>query len=327
MNVITDILTQEKLNLKTTKSFCLSQRQVRVKNLRSPFFYVGDKFKILDQILPYFPDNIETFIEPFVGGGSVFLNVYAENYVLNDIDSYLVKLHKFLVTQSYNETDFFNKLVEIIDNYALSKSYLKDIVPDELKKEFKKTYYARFNKNGYLNLRNHFNKNKDDLFSLYILLIYGFNRTLRFNSFGDFNLPVGNVDFNKNVFNALINYFNCVRENDVEFFNMDFQDFIVKAKPTSKDFIYLDPPYLITFSEYNKLWNEDSEIRLIKLLDELDAKNIKFAVSNILWHRKKYNGTFNEWAQKYNIIRIKSNYISYHDNTEKDSFEVLVKNY
>ena len=50
---------------------------------------------------------------------------------------------------------------------------------------------------------------------------------------------------------------------------MDFQDFIEKVQPTSKDLVYLDPPYLITFSEYNKLWNEDSEIRLINYLDEL----------------------------------------------------------
>ena len=35
----------------------------------------------------------------------------------------------------------------------------------------------------------------------------------------------------------------------------------------------------------------------------------------------------NEWAKKYNIVKIKSNYISYHDNTKKDSIEVLVKNY
>jgi DNA adenine methylase len=46
-----------------------------------------------------------------------------------------------------------------------------------------------------------------------------------------------------------------------------------------------------------------------------------------LWHRQRYNGIFNEWAQKYNIVRVKSNYISFHDNTEKDSIEVLVKNY
>lgn len=49
-----------------------------------------------------------------------------------------------------------------------------------------------------------FNSNKNELIKLYLLLIYGFNRMLRFNRNGDFNLPVGNVDFNNNVVNALI---------------------------------------------------------------------------------------------------------------------------
>jgi len=162
---------------------------------------------------------------------------------------------------------------------------------------------------------------------LYMLLIYGFNRMLRFNAKGDFNLPVGNVDFNKNVVDALNSYFDYVKDKNIQLFNMDFQDFIEKVQPTSKDLVYLDPPYLITFSEYNKLWNEDSEIRLINYLDELNARGIRFAVSNVLWHRKRYNGTFNMWAQKYNIVKIKSNYISFNDNTEKDTYEVLVKNY
>ena len=108
---------------------------------------------------------------------------------------------------------------------------------------------------------------------------------------------------------------------------MDYEKFIKKVTPTSNDFVYLDPPYLITNSEYNKLWNEESEIRMIELLDQLNKKGIKFAVSNVLYHRKKFNGMFNEWAKKYNIIEIESNYINYHDNTKKDSLEVLVKNY
>ena len=165
------------------------------------------------------------------------------------------------------------------------------------------------------------------MMQLYMLLIYGFNRMLRFNSKGDFNLPVGNVDFNANVVNALNGYFEYVSEKDINLYNMDFQDFILRIEPTKDDFVYLDPPYLITFSEYNKLWNEDNEKRLIRLLDELNDRGVRFAVSNILWHKKRYNAEFNYWAQKYNIVNIESNYISYHDNTEKNSIEVLVKNY
>lgn len=200
-------------------------------------------------------------------------------------------------------------------------------IPKEYRKEFVKTYFAKYNKEAYIKMRSDFNENKDDMMLLYMLLIYGFNRMLRFNSKGDFNLPVGNVDFNQNVVAALDSYFEYVADKDIELFNMDFQDFIEKIQPTPNDLVYLDPPYLITFSEYNKLWNEDSEIRLIDYLDELDSRGIRFAVSNVLWHRKRYNGTFNEWAQKYNVVKIKSNYISFNDNTEKDTYEVLVKNY
>ena len=39
---------------------------------RSPFFYVGDKFKLLPQLKENFPKTIDRFIEPFCGGGSFF---------------------------------------------------------------------------------------------------------------------------------------------------------------------------------------------------------------------------------------------------------------
>lgn len=294
---------------------------------RSPFFYVGDKFKLLSQLRENFPKDIERLVEPFCGGGSVFLNTPAKEYVLNDIDNNMVALHKFLIAYSKNETEFWTNVEKIINQYHLSATYKGTVIPQELRTEFPKTYFAKYNKEAYTALRSDYNAHKDDLMRLYMLLIYGFNRMLRFNAKGDFNLPVGNVDFNDNVVKALTSYFNYVRDKKIQFYSMDFEEFLNSLELTEKDFVYLDPPYLITFSEYNKLWDEDSEMRLIKVLDELNERGIRFAVSNVLWHRKKYNGTFNLWAQKYNIVRVKSNYISFNDNTDKDTYEVLVKNY
>jgi DNA adenine methylase len=294
---------------------------------RSPFFYVGDKYKLISQLKANFPENIDRFIEPFCGGGSVFLNTSANQYLLNDIDSYMIKLHDFLIESSCKQQKFWNDLKFSIEKYNLSATFMGRDVPPEYREKFVKTYFARYNKEAYIEMRNDFNKKKDNMMLLYLLLIYGFNRTLRFNLKGDFNIPVGNVDFNKNVVNALDSYFEYVTGKDISLFNMDFQDFVEIVEPTSQDFVYLDPPYLITFSEYNKLWKEDSEMRLIDFLDRLNSRNIRFAVSNVLWHRKRYNGTFNEWAQKYNIVKIRSNYISFNDNTEKNTCEVLVKNY
>ncbi|MDE7196636.1 MAG: DNA adenine methylase, partial [Helicobacter sp.] len=72
------------------------------KTIRSPFFYVGDKYKLMPQLKRYFPKHIETYIEPFVGGGSSFLNIQAQNYILNDANSYIISLHKFLQDNAQN---------------------------------------------------------------------------------------------------------------------------------------------------------------------------------------------------------------------------------
>lgn len=301
--------------------------QVTESIRRSPFFYVGDKYKLIPQLKEHFPTDIDRFIEPFCGGGSVFLNVEAERYIANDIDSYVMALHKLLLTYSNDVNAFWNKLNNIIECYDLSASFLGRTVPEVYKENFVKTYYAKYNKTSYMKLRADFNENKSDILKLYVLLIYGFNRMLRFNSNGDFNIPVGNVDFNQNVVNALNSYFEYVYDKDIYFFNFDFEEFLFRIKPTGDDFIYLDPPYLISFSEYNKLWNEGEEYRLLHCLDELNNRNVRFAVSNIILHKNMYNKIFDAWSQKYNVIDITSNYISFHDNTQKGSYEVLVTNY
>lgn len=62
----------------------------------------------------------------------------------------------------------------------------------------------------------------------------------------------------------------------------------------------LDPPYLISFSEYNKIWNEEKELELLNFLDELNKKNIKFAISNITAYKWRKNEIFLNWMK--NII-------------------------
>lgn len=298
------------------------------KIYRSPLFYVGDKFKLIKEIKPYFPQNINRFIEPFVGGGSVFLNISAEEYFLNDINKNVFNLHKFLSKQAKNPLTFLSRIENIIDDYDLSKSFREDKVPIELKMEWKKTYYAKYNKVGFERLKKDYNKDEGtDHFKLYLLLIYGFNRMLRFNSNGEYNLPVGNVDFNKNVINALNDYFHLAGCKKLNWHNLDYKRFMNVIKYKENDFIYFDPPYLITFSEYNKLWNEENEIELLKLLDDLNEKNIKWAISNVTEYKGKVNKIFLEWSQKYHSYPIKSNYISYHDNSIKKFSEVLVINY
>jgi DNA adenine methylase len=302
--------------------------KINKKMKRSPLFYVGDKYKLMKQLVDLFPNKINNFYEPFTGGGTVFLNIDAKRYFLNDIDNHLVNIHKFLIDSSNDIDSFFASIEKVIKKYKLSHSYNADIVPESLKKEFKKTYYARFNKEGYEKLRTHVNKNKkNDPLVLYILLIYGFNRMLRFNGGGKFNLPVGNVDFNKNVVSALNNYFDFVKDKKIKFTSQDFRKYFEKKKIEKDDFVYIDPPYLITFSEYNKKWNEEEEVELLELIDNLNKDGIKFALSNVTHYKGRKNDLLIKWMKKYKVHKIKSNYISYHNNTKKDIAEVLITNY
>ncbi|MCL5667360.1 MAG: Dam family site-specific DNA-(adenine-N6)-methyltransferase [Patescibacteria group bacterium] len=295
---------------------------------RSPLFYVGDKFKLLKQLLSLFPKEINNFYEPFVGGGSVFLNTQAKKYFLNDNDKNLINIHTFLIKSSKNPTSFFKQVEKIIYKYNLSRSYKEDVIPSSLKKQWVKTYFARFNKEGYDKLRTLVNKNKkNNPLILYILLIYGFNRMLRFNGGGRFNLPVGNVDFNKNVVKALNGYFNFVKNKNIKITTQDFKQFFKGKGFKKNDFVYLDPPYLITASEYNKNWSEQSEVELLKELDALNSKGIKFALSNVTYYNGIKNKLLIEWMKKYKIHKIESNYINYHNNTKKQISEVLVTNY
>lgn len=295
---------------------------------RSPLFYVGDKYKLIREIKTRFPEGINRLIEPFVGGGSVMLNVEADGYLLNDIDSYVIAIHRMLCGFIGHEEEFFNQFFAMVKQYGLSLSYAGRTAPEEMKREFPKTYYAKYNKEAYTRLKCDFNNGgKEDFMRLYMLLIYGFNRMLRFNGKGDFNLPVGDVDFNQNTRDALDDYFRLLANKQVEWHNLDFREFLGGIDYQEGDLVYLDPPYLITFSEYNKLWNDETEHDLLLLLDELNARGVHFAISNVTHYKGKINEAFLEWSAHYTSYPIKSNYISFNDNTIKCFNEVLITNY
>ena len=150
---------------------------------------------------------------------------------------------------------------------------------------------------------------------------------LRFNGGGKFNLPVGNVDFNKNVVNALNGYFDFVQDKKMTLSSKDFRAYFANRKYSKNDFVYLDPPYLITASEYNKRWDQKAEADLLEMIDDLDKKGVKFALSNVTHYNESKNDLLIDWMKKYKTHKIESNYISYHNNGKKQIKEVLITNY
>lgn len=136
---------------------------------------------------------------------------------------------------------------------------------------------SRVNKEPYLRLRRDFNavRTEDDEYfiMLYVLIVYSFNNQIRFNRKGEFNLPVGKRDFNRKLQKKLAAFIDRLQTRDCLFSWEDFRSFDISAL-TPADFVYIDPPYLITCATYNERdgWNEERERELLAFMDRLHER-------------------------------------------------------
>ena len=64
----------------------MRQSLISPNRIQSPLNYTGGKFRLLPQIQPLFPANIDVLVDLFCGGGNVGINTPAERIVLNDSD-------------------------------------------------------------------------------------------------------------------------------------------------------------------------------------------------------------------------------------------------
>ena len=282
----------------------------RRKFLKSPLNYIGGKYKLLPQLIEFFPEKINTFVDLFSGGFNVGINVDCNKVICNDMNTFIIDLYKELYSKPIDET--LNKITGRINEYGLSK---------ENEEAFKK-------------FRDYYNKTKEPI-DLYTLSCYSFNYQFRFNNNKEYNNPFGRnrSQFSDNMKSNLILFTEKLKSMNVEFLSEPF-DKVDLSKLNSEDFVYCDPPYLITTGSYNdgnrgfKDWKEEEEIQLYKVLDELNKRKVKFALSNVIEHKGKENVLLKEWSKKYKTIYLTSDYSNSSYNTKRDkSIEVLIINY
>ena len=283
--------------------------------LCSPMNYIGGKYKLLPQILPLFPKRIRTFIDLFCGGANVGMNVKSKKVVFNDNLSYLIDLYRAF--QTIPKAEILQHIENRISDLALSMT----------------------NEKGYLTLRNLYNSQRNPL-DLFVLTAYSFNHQIRFNNSHLFNNPFGRnrSSFNNRMRSNLIDFLDKLSVSDVSFSCGNFDGFDL-SELTEEDFLYCDPPYLITTGTYNdgkrgfSGWNEGEERKLLSLLKTVDENGLRFALSNVLIHKGKTNDILIEWVNenKYNVFHLNKDYSNsnYHtiDRGKTASDEVLITNY
>ena len=89
--------------------------------IKSPLNYTGNKYRIMDQIRKYFPENIECMIDLFCGGATVGLNTNAKKVIFVDSNERIINLLIFLSKQDFD--GFIKECENVIDKYGLSYSF------------------------------------------------------------------------------------------------------------------------------------------------------------------------------------------------------------
>ncbi|MFL2124416.1 Dam family site-specific DNA-(adenine-N6)-methyltransferase [Marinilactibacillus psychrotolerans] len=308
------------------------KQNTKKKHAKSPLNYTGGKYKLLDKLYNVFPEKIDHFYDVFSGGANVGINMKANNILCIDNNTKVIKLLNYL--NHHNFEYVHQSILGVIEYFGLSQSYLNGY-----------EYYGcvsskglgSYNKEKYLKLRDYYNNKKFDLFDENILfltlIIYGFNNQIRFNQKGNFNMPVGKRDYNGNTRRNISNFIEQTNTKKISFESMDFR-VLMNINFTANDLVYLDPPYLLGTASYNESggWTENDELDLYSLLDFLDVRGVKFALSNVIEHKGKRNEFMEKWLNKnsYTMIDMKYNYnnSNYQSTAGKGKTnEVLIINY
>lgn len=252
--------------------------------------YTGNKQSLLPVIKSHFPEY-KRFIDCFCGGLSVSLNVDGP-VIANDIQEELINMYKWMETADYKD---------------VSLKY------HELKLSNK-------SKTNYYKLRDLYNDTRDSVY-LYLLVQHSFSNMIRFNPEGEFNASFGYRTFTRNTQKRWSTF---KAKKDITFVNSAYYNLDIQKE----DFVYCDPPYLITDAEYNKHWNEPEERKLLLWLDSLNERGIKFMLSNVIEHRGLKNEILIKWTEKYNMLYLDKQYVFNRQHAIKNkSVEVLIKNY
>lgn len=279
--------------------------------IKSPINYVGNKYRLIKQIIPLFPKKISMFVDAFGGSGTVLMNTEADYYIYNDINPYVSGIVSGLFSTPYDE--IIKQIENIISEYDLSMT----------------------NKEGFERLRDSYNNGRKDWITLYTLMCHSFNHQFRFNNKHEYNSSFGK---NRSYFSdrqrqdllALKHRFenkDPIIVSSKNAFDFDLSDF------DENDLIYFDPPYFNSVGNYNdgkrgfEGWTAKHEKKLYELLDRLDEQGTRWALSNNL----KYDNEFlDAWKDKYYVHYLSGDYLNcnYHkkDRETKD-VEVLITNY
>ncbi len=226
--------------------------------------WAGGKRSIMNNLLSYFPKDFNNYHEPFFGGGSVMIELMNRG-ILKDKNVYISDAMETLIN-----------MYKTIQN-----------VSGDLIQELKTNGYTN-ERETFLTKRERFNVIKQDIENNKIecaaLFLYlnrtCFNGMYRENSSGGYNVPFGRqknpLICNEGLINKLSNLLNNDR---IKITQCDYTETLLLMN--AGDFVYMDPPYYGTFTDYNKVpFGDAAQVKLRNNFRLLTERGCKVAISN-----------------------------------------------
>lgn len=244
-----------------------------------PFFkWSGGKSREFDKVVKWMPKDFDTFYEPFLGAGAVWLGLAHKPSVVGDFYDEVTNFFQVLkdegqtfvdecnaISKDYNEKmeknvvgahdDLIKEKEKALNSYKKGKDKEELKSDDEfsrLKKELKEAREKgklefKENYDIFYNWRKKHNaKGVEKAKRFFVLRCLAYGGMLRFNERGEFNVPYG---FYKSL--KKLPYPDGVDDllQNTEIFNQSWEKTIETA--TENDFVFFDPPYTREFTEYS----------------------------------------------------------------------------
>ena len=224
--------------------------------LPHPIPYQGSKRNLAENILRYFPEDVNTLYEPFAGSAAITIAAaaagLARKYYINDLNKPLMDLW-----------------YRIINN------------PNELSAQYEKLWREQIinPKVYYIEMRDRFNKTGEPHLFLY-LLARCVKASVRYNSRGEFNQSADNRrrGMKPETMKMQILGASYYLKNKTKIDSKNYRDILKLVK--EKDLVYMDPPYQgVCGNRDTRYLGSVQYCEFIKALDELNHRKIRYIVS------------------------------------------------
>ena len=264
---------------------------VKPKHLKPLVKWSGGKSDEIKLFQYYFPENYATYIEPFVGGGSVYFHLNPLRAVISDVHVELIDLYKSIGKGKGQEIyDFMQETPNEETTYYKVRDEM--LIKDELDSA-KRFYYQRKT---------------------------CFRGMLRYNKNGKFNIPYGKY--------KTINYTELINKEyetlleRTEVVMSDFEDIFEKYNDEN-NFMFLDPPYDSEFTDYGYCQFGKEEQKKLAVLFKNTKIKCLMIIGKTKFIEELYNGYIvSEYDKKYRF-KLYANRIGDEINTK----HLIIKNY